>query len=522
MNKINDKATYIVLTLAVLFVIIYAYGNFLPPYWQSPDETANIFFINLYASTNGITYEEPLNAITGGGVAIRQAINVNTTVLPTTFIGIQTTHGFFLRLIQDSLFFIQALFGILLVLFAYLIAREIFGQEYATGCAIILFFTAPVWYFSSLMYNNITAASLFTAGSYFLLKALKDDKLKHYIMMGLFFGAASQMRYMELVFFSVPLGIVVLTSPSLWRRIPRFAVAAVAFIVVFLPILLFNANYFGNPTSVGYVYAPSETHTTTALIERLQYYLLPASFLPKIILATTSKYLFTFFFPISVLAFIGLLMMLHSYRAQITEHKKFLLFITLALIYITLYYGSGVFNGFTAPKPIIQSSYVRYWLLTYVAMSLLTCFIVTAVRKPYLKAIVLTGLIIVNLNILLGTDGLQSTFRSTYSYEKLTRLLENHTEPAALIFTYRYGSWLRSRKTATHLPIKGTDLQEAARIICNLLNETVPVYIIPGKTVVHPKILQPLTEQACGISFERDKGIRLERNMEMYKAVKIL
>jgi hypothetical protein len=516
------KKEHWLLIIATLFFITYAYGNFLPPFWRAPDETANIFFSKLYAESYVLSYDEPLNEITFGGVGPRHSRTSGATVYPAGFIGMPAVYGLFERLIPNSLFFTTSIFGILSVLFIYLIAREVINEEYAFISAILLFFTAPLWYFSTLMYNNIAALGFFCGGCYYLMKALQENKWQQYILTGIFFGATILMRYEFLLFIVIPLGIAFAATPRLWKKTNRFICIGLIMLIFFTPVLIFNKKTLDNPFNVSYMSFIGEHKET--LMEKMQQkfraYLLPNQFFPERIRESASRYIFRFFVPFWILAIPGLVIMLQSYREELKKHKALIIFLAAYLLATVIYFGSGRFHGYNATPPIIHSSFVRYWMGWYAIAMLLCAFITTRIKNSVIKTLLIALLITINLTILFHPQqGLLATYDSTQDFSGVSAQAARLTEENALIFGSYWGKWVFPERKMTELvaPVLSLfDSQNFTNMLCRVHAEGTPVYIIPGGAIPPPETLQPYTKATCGLEFTFVSGF----GNGLYKAVK--
>jgi hypothetical protein len=499
------KRQYWLLIIAALFFITYAYGNFLPPYWRAPDETANIFFSKFYAENYVLNYYEPLNDITYGGVGPRHSRTSGATIYPAGFIGMYTTYGLFERLIPNSLFFTTSIFGVLSVLFIYLIAREVINEEYAFISAILLFFTAPLWYFSTVMYNNIAALGFFCGGCFYLMKALQENKWQQYILAGIFFGATILMRYEFLLFITISIGIAFASTPLLWKKANRFIVIGIIMLIFFTPVLIFNKKTLDNPFNVSYMSLIGEQKET--FIEKMQHkfkaYLLPNQFYPERIRESASRYIFRYFVPFWILAIPGLIIALQSYRKELKKHKSFLIFLAAYLLLVVAYFGSGRFHGYNATPPIIHSSFVRYWIGWYVIAMLLCAFIATRVRNSIIRTLLMVLLISVNLTLLFHPQqGMLANYDSTHEFNRISLQAAELTEENALIFGSYWGKWVFPRRKMTEIVAPAYtqfDAQNFTNVLCRLNAEDVPVYIIPGGPIPPPETLQPYINATCGL-----------------------
>ncbi|MEM3154157.1 MAG: glycosyltransferase family 39 protein [Candidatus Woesearchaeota archaeon] len=509
------------LAIALLFFITYAYGNFLPPYWRAPDETANIFFSKLYANTYLLTFEEQLNDLTFGGVGPRHSRNVNSTVYPAGFIGMPATYGLFERLIPNSMFFITSIFGVLTVLFIYLIAREIINEEYAYISAIMLFFTAPFWYFSTVMYNNVPALALFIGGSYYLLKALQEDKWPQYILMGIFFGATILMRYEFLLFITLPLALVFITKPSHWKRTHKFLTVGCIMLIFFTPVLIFNAKILGNPLNVSYMSLVGEHKETfwEKMKHKIRAYILPNQLIPERIRESASRYIFRFFVPFWILALPGIAIAFHAYRDALKKHKHFLIFLAAYLLLAVAYFGGGRFHGSDKPIPIIHSSFVRYWMGWYVLAILLCTFNALALRNRVLRTGFLVMLAVINISILFHPqEGMLTNYSSTHAFSRIPAEVAKVTEPEALIFGDYWGKWVYPTRNMTAYASpqsKPFDAQTFASMLCGVHKKGIPVYVVPGSKIPPADVLQEYTNATCGLELNFTSNVM----NGLYKAV---
>lgn len=502
------KKQHWLLIIAALFFITYAYGNFLPQYWRAPDETANVFFSKLYAESYTLSYDEPLNELTYGGVGPRHSRTSGATVYPAGFIGMPAVYGLFERLIPNSLFFTTSVFGVLSVLFIYLIAREIIDEEYAFVSAILLFFTAPLWYFSTVMYNNIAALAFFCGGCYFLMKLFQENRWQQYILAGIFFGATILMRYEFLLFITIPIGIAFAFTPSLWKRTHKFLAIGIIMLIFFTPVLIFNKKTLDNPFNVSYMSFVGEHKETfmEKMQQKFRAYLLPNQFFSERVRESAARYIFEFFVPFWILAIPGLVIALQSYRKELKKHKNFLIFLAAYLLIVVVYFGSGRFHGYNSTPPIIHSSFVRYWMGWYVAAMLLCALITTRIKSTVIKTLFIGLLITINLTILFHPQqGMLANYSATNNFEAISLQAAEITEENAIIFGNYWGKWVFPRRKMTEITapmLTQFDAQNFTNVLCRLNAEGVPAYIIPGGAIPPPETLLPYTNATCGLEFK--------------------
>ncbi|MBN1351963.1 glycosyltransferase family 39 protein [candidate division KSB1 bacterium] len=148
------------------------------------------------------------------------------------------------NLIGDSIFAIRlfpAVAGALLVFFSGLLARELgggrFAQILAAGAALL----SPAFLRSATLFQPVVFDQLYwVLGVFFLVKILKENKLKHWIALGLVSGIGLMNKYTMLLFgFGLFLGLLITPQRKLLLSKSPWLSAALAF-VIFLPNLIWQ------------------------------------------------------------------------------------------------------------------------------------------------------------------------------------------------------------------------------------------------------------------------------------------
>jgi len=99
-----------------------------------------------------------------------------------SYIFIARCFDLFLNNVTATLNLMSVIFGSLLIIFIFLLARELFGYKVGLVSAAIAAFIPAMFVFSEVAMSDIVFACFFTACIYLLIKGLKDDRY-------LFFGA---------------------------------------------------------------------------------------------------------------------------------------------------------------------------------------------------------------------------------------------------------------------------------------------------------------------------------------------
>lgn len=138
--------------------------------FNSPDETANNFFIEKFARSEELYYKEPLNLIGNNLIHPRSMNVVGDRVVPGSFLGIIFVYGWIARILGEWVIpWLTPIFAVFGVIFFWLFTARIFGRPVGLISALLMSTLAPWWYFASRgMYHNVLFVSLLIAGMYFL------------------------------------------------------------------------------------------------------------------------------------------------------------------------------------------------------------------------------------------------------------------------------------------------------------------------------------------------------------------
>ncbi|MEK7172975.1 MAG: glycosyltransferase family 39 protein, partial [Patescibacteria group bacterium] len=157
--NISKISLLILLPLAVIFFIAYSYLAY-AAFWQniyfgrpifnSPDETSNYFFSQMFAGDNTFKFYDDSNGPAEGLVTPRSMRVIAGYTVPASFIGLPLIFGAISKLTGlDYLPFFTPLFSVLGVLFFYLLVKELFNRYTALIAAIFAFIVPAWWYYSA-------------------------------------------------------------------------------------------------------------------------------------------------------------------------------------------------------------------------------------------------------------------------------------------------------------------------------------------------------------------------------------
>jgi len=148
-----------------------------------------------------------------------------------------------------SLRLVSALIGILTVLGLYLLAKELFSQKVALISSFFL--AVSFWHinFSRIGYRAILVPFILCFCFYFLLKAIRQNRLFYFIIAGIFFGLGF---YTYIAFRLAVLLLGVVSLLAIWKhwqkeKLIRWGVFFITIILVSLPLVIYftqNPEHF--------------------------------------------------------------------------------------------------------------------------------------------------------------------------------------------------------------------------------------------------------------------------------------
>jgi len=378
----DKKIWQIVLVVAGLGLLFYLY-SFLAldnnsfaakAILNSPDETANLFFADLFAKESTLKFVEPLNNLTDRLIVPRSMRSVNGFTVPASFIGLPLIYGLLAKFLGDGIIpYLTPFLAVLGLWFLYLLFRSFLFTKrlpaaLTTGLAAIF---PGWWYFAARgLMPNVAFCALLIMSLYFLLAALKSGKIGNYIAFGIFTALSLMIRTSEFLWVFWIFGALLFFNRAKINWL-KLVLAGAIFALFFSPVFYFNLQNYGSILSIGYADlnflndAGFTSHNNLFLT-----LLLPFGFHPLLIIKNAFNYSFGLFSFWSILLIFSWawLVRFGEWQNKIFK-KRFTAMVIIylpVLFYLLSYYGSWRFSDNPDPKAItIGASYIRYFLPLY-------------------------------------------------------------------------------------------------------------------------------------------------------------
>lgn len=141
-------------------------------------------------------------------------------------------------------FYVSFISGICIVIAAFFIGKEVFDAR-AGALAALLAAADPIRLTCSVkMWPDSTLAALMLTALLFIIKAVKRDSARAYMIAGVLTGLAMLVKYPALLLFPAGLGTLLVFNPASIRS-KRFLLWPAAAFAVFLPWLIWNHQVYG-------------------------------------------------------------------------------------------------------------------------------------------------------------------------------------------------------------------------------------------------------------------------------------
>lgn len=364
----------------------------------SPDEAANKYFMRQLAASGQYRVDSGLPA------------EVNTVLYPrsSTRQGQFLASGSFLGLVQAgavviNIFgvgaerFLTPLVALIALILLYLFLRRFWDRWWALGTTVLVALH-PAWFgqmTNPYLHNGLFTAMLVIAG-WAMVRLLERPTWWRTVLAGLFFGGALYFRPVEALW-TVPIVVVLLAARKLWWQLTLMGLVT---ILAQLPWLLVNQELYGSALSSAYtqagVFSDGEDVVEVVAAPAKLLFTPPGGAWSWHWLSTTWWYVIVLGSPISVLAVMALGKYLRRTMSAIKTLKLSLL--AVPVVFLLVYYGTwDLYPTSTASQIGWHASYVRYWIMLYVA---LTVGAVVAIQKLFfgrMKVVVMAALLAVNL-----------------------------------------------------------------------------------------------------------------------------
>ena len=372
-------------------MIFFAYAGTLlpnPPLrWNSPDETANAFFIRLFAEKGGLSVFEPLNFVVGDTIHPRSIAVVNGYLVPGSFFGLPLIYGTLARILGAWIipYLTPAVAVAGIFAFAALV-RPAVGRGAAVLAGALLAFHPAYWYYSARgLFPNVPFLAFAILGAYFFCRQPFSRSLEGRtpsylsrtlddVLGALALTFAVWMRPSEL-FWLAPSAVLIVVafwqhfSPARLIRIVGVGILGAAF------LLALNQSLYGSPFATGYN-APSDDHE---IAFHAGLYpnssgadsnpLFPFGIEPRRIAKNAWDYGLRFFWWYTLPSLGGIVFALRDWKRGFLRREGKAAFVVLIFVAVILgvVYGSGVFSDTPNPRTLsIGDSHARYFLPAYV------------------------------------------------------------------------------------------------------------------------------------------------------------
>jgi len=503
---LKDWPWLILLLAAVLFFLGTASFNYFTQKndfvkWLSPDESANYAFAKLYAQEGRLAFFEKYNLVAGDIVHPRSFRSDYGWLKPVSFLGIILIYGKIASLTTYKILpYLTPFFAALLIIFYYLLIKEIFGKRNALIAALFLASFPPFIYYSARsMFHNVLFMVLAVAGFYFAVISVK--KIKWYwadLLIGLagaLTGLAVMARGSELIWL-IPAWLIIwlfnikkagLVKPVIFLAFVLFALGPLFYHNMILYGSFWQGGYnqmnrsILNMAGAGNALIKSGEIKNNLIQIKDNFFIFglrPLSSL-KMLYYYFAQMFYWLFWP----AVLGFVLLLFKFRKWKKRHFAYFTALAAASAILILYYGSWNFYDNPDPKSFtIGNSYARYWLPIYLgAMPLAAIFLVklsNLFKKKYLiysgRALAIILVFAVSLKLVLtGSDeGLIKSAKNQLAARAELNQVVGLTENRAVIITrYHDKLFFPERKVIVGLFDDDNMVKEYATLIKYL-----PVY----------------------------------------------
>lgn len=434
-----------------------------PAIFNSPDETANYFFIARFAENGDFFSPAPLNYFLSGAVHPRSISWNGHTLVPQGFIGLPLFYGWFGKFFSlATIKFITPLLAVLGALAFYGIIKKVFNRRIA-AVSFILLITFPVyWYYASrYLYTNVPFVSLLLIAAWAAAnRALhKDGAKKYLVIFSISLAASLAMRPNEAAWI-LPLAILgfVFYKENFSPR--KFFYSALIMGFAAIPVLANNLFLYGDILGSGYTLNEAVGAGLPAggsrpdLSSVLAYGFHPSA-IAKNIYAVFIKYFWYYSAP----ALLGFVIYIFC-RTKAAE-KNYLRIAFPASAWLAAVYGSGNFTDNPSGGFTLGDSHFRYWLPIFVMMLPFAGLAADKIifrAKPLYRNIVLAGGLILLLGASVHTaifsldDGLLAVKNNLKNSFKVKAAVTDITGPDDIIIAGRQDKIFFPERTVLYAP----------------------------------------------------------------------
>lgn len=218
---------------------------------------------------------------------------------------------------------VSILSGVVIVLMTYLTASYLFNRQTGLLSAMLVSFDPVNWLSAQKIWPAATLAALMWAALYFIIKAIKENKVKYFLLAGLFSGLALLTKYPAVALF--PIGITmaffydkkIILTRKFWLW-PLFS------FIIFSPWVIWNYNVYG--AEVVSVMLTAQGEMGSYFFSRFLFFSAAFVFFAAVVYVSSKKYLRHFKFD----------------YLQYKRAIKLLLYLALVSFFLEPYMRTGV------------------------------------------------------------------------------------------------------------------------------------------------------------------------------------
>lgn len=381
LKKIFSKPIIVLACIAMGFFYLTSWLG-APPgaIWNSPDETANAFWIERVSGQEPLRVREFIVGI-GAGVVHPRSFNVNGTALvPGSFPGLFLLYGGLSFFTGFPISAMTALLTLFAGLAFFALLRRLFDEKVAFWSSVFFFFHPAILYYTGrgLFHNMLFIDLLIFAVAFFILrpfsKKLGSVNWIDSVFAGILFGFAIITRASEAPWVLLSaLAFLPFLGVGRWKRVGHVILGGLLPLFI---LLSFNASTYGSLLGSGYAIPSPVQEVTTGLVEgnalasevqSVSASLLPFGFHPRLIVLHGMDYGLEIFWWFSLAGILGLTVFFMSWCTQ-DKKKRMYFYVTGAItIWLLVFYGSWFVRDHYDPTRVtIGTSYVRYFLPIYI------------------------------------------------------------------------------------------------------------------------------------------------------------
>lgn len=415
----------------------------------SSDEAANQYFMRQLAATGDFRTDSGLPSDVNAVLHPRSSTSQGQYLIPGSFLGILQVGAVVINVFGvGAERFMTPLVALIALVLLYLFLRRFWNRWWAL-VATVLVAVHPAWFgqmVNPYLHNGLHTAMLVIAG-WGMVRLLERPTFWRTVLNGLLFGGALYFRPVEALW-TVPIVIVLLTARKLWWQL---MVMGFVTVLLQLPWQMANHDLYGSWLSSAYtpsgVFTDGNEVASVVTAPAKLLFTPPGGAWSWHWLSTTWWYVIVLGSPTTILA----IMALGRYLGRTMNGLKTLKLSLLAVpvIFLLVYYGTwDLYPMSTSSQIGWHASYVRYWIILYVA---LTVGAVVAVQKFFsgpTKVAVIVVLMVVNLTSTLFhvNSGVRQRLAADRTGQERQAFILRSTEPESFVIAGQQDKYLFGKR----------------------------------------------------------------------------